>query len=45
MRHRRRVKELLVQEAGGKCILCSNCHAEVEDGFISLPDTVLRGSW
>lgn len=85
-RHRRRLKELLVEEAGGRCILCgydrqpralefhhvdpvqkgfalsqkgvtrslqavraearkcvllcSNCHAEVENGFIVLPDTI-----
>jgi transposase len=85
-RHRRRLKELLVEEAGGSCILCgydrqpralefhhvdpaqkafalsrkgvtlslqalrvearkcvllcSNCHAEVEDGFVLLPDTI-----
>jgi transposase len=85
-RHRRRLKELLVEEAGGRCILCgydrqpralefhhvdptqkafalsrkgvtlslqslrdearkcvllcSNCHAEVEDGFVVLPVTI-----
>lgn len=90
MRHRRRLKELLVEEAGGKCILCgyqgpsralefhhidradkgfalsqkgvtlsvqalraearkcvllcSNCHAEVEDGVVALPDRVREGS-
>ncbi|HEY2260083.1 MAG TPA: helix-turn-helix domain-containing protein [Solirubrobacteraceae bacterium] len=86
MRHRRRLKEQLVAEAGGRCVLCgydrraralefhhvdpglkqfalsrkgvtlslealraeaskcvllcSNCHAEVEDGSVVLPDTV-----
>ncbi|MGB9183946.1 MAG: helix-turn-helix domain-containing protein [Solirubrobacteraceae bacterium] len=90
MRHRRRLKELLVEEAGGQCILCgyhgppralefhhidraekgfalsrkgstlsvqalraeakkcvllcSNCHAEVEDGVVALPDRVREGS-
>ncbi len=85
-RHRRRLKELLVEEAGGRCILCgydrqpralefhhvdptekafalsrkgvtlslqalreearkcvllcSNCHGEVADGFVVLPDTI-----
>jgi transposase len=85
-KHRRRLKQLLVEEAGGRCIicgydrqaralefhhvdpaqkgfalsrkgitlslqalraearkcvlLCSNCHAEVEDGFVVLPDTI-----
>ena len=89
-RHRRRLKELLVDEAGGRCalcgytgrpralefhhvdpaakafalsrkgvtlsvralraeaskcvLLCSNCHAEVEDGIVALPDTVQPGS-
>lgn len=88
--HRRRLKALLIEEAGGKCILCgydrqpralafhhlepaekgfalsqkgvtlsvhalraearkcvllcSNCHAEVEDGFVVLPDTISGGS-
>jgi transposase len=88
-RHRRRLKALLIEEAGGKCILCgydrqpralafhhlepkrkgfalsqkgvtrslqalraearkcvllcSNCHAEVEDGFVVLPDTIVAG--
>jgi AraC-like DNA-binding protein len=87
--HRRRLKALLIDEAGGRCILCgydrepralefhhvdpaqkafnlsrkgitlsvqalraearkcvllcSNCHAEVEGGFVVLPDTI-RGS-
>jgi hypothetical protein len=28
-----------------KCVLlCSNCHAEVEDGFVVLPDTISGGS-
>lgn len=86
VQHRRRLKALLIEEAGGKCIicgydrqpralafhhvdpaqkgfalsqkgitlslqalraearkcvlLCSNCHAEVEDGFVVLPDTI-----
>jgi len=90
VRHRRRLKELLVCEAGGRCILCgydrqpralefhhvdpaqklfalsrkgvtlslqalrsealkcvllcSNCHAEVEDGIVALPDTVPGGT-
>src|SRR5450755_792500 len=85
-KHRRRLKQLLVEEAGGRCIICgydrqaralefhhvdpaqkgfalsrkgitlslqalraearkcvlrcSNCHAEVEDGFVVLPDTI-----
>jgi DNA-directed RNA polymerase subunit RPC12/RpoP len=88
MRHRRRLKEQLVAEAGGRCLLCgydkrpralefhhidpklkrfalsrkgitlsiealraearkcvllcSNCHAEVEDETVALPDTVPR---
>jgi transposase len=88
MRHRRRLKQRLIAEAGGRCILCgydkrpralefhhvdpsrkrfalsrkgvtlslaalraeagkcvllcSNCHAEVEDGVVALPDTVRR---
>jgi transposase len=88
MRHRRRLKEQLIEEAGGRCVvcgydkrpralqfhhldpalkgfalsqkgitlsletlraeamkcvlLCSNCHAEVEDGTVVLPDTVAR---
>jgi transposase len=88
--HRRRLKALLIDEAGGKCILCgydrepralefhhvdptqkafnlsrkgitlsvqtlraearkcvllcSNCHAEVEGGFVVLPDTILGRS-
>jgi transposase len=88
MRHRRRLKERLVADAGGRCalcgydkqpralefhhldpaskkfalsrkgitlsletlraearkcvLLCSNCHAEVEDGSVALPDTVLK---
>jgi transposase len=90
IRHRRRLKELLVAEAGGACalcgydrhlgalqfrhldprskrlhisqngitlsldtirqevrkcvLLCSNCHAEVEGGVVSLPDTVSAGT-
>jgi transposase len=90
MRHRRRLKEQLIAEAGGHCVLCgydrrpralefhhvdprlkrfalsrrgitlsldalraearkcvllcSNCHAEVEDGSIALPDTVPRAA-
>lgn len=89
-KHRRRLKALLIEEAGGRCIicgydrqpralafhhvdpaqkgfalsqkgvtlslqalraearkcvlLCSNCHAEVEDGFVVLPDTIPGGS-
>jgi 5-methylcytosine-specific restriction endonuclease McrA len=89
-RHRRRVKEILVAEAGGHCVvcgydrhvralefhhinprekrlglsaggvtlslralrveaakcvlLCSNCHAEVEDGLITLPIQLAAGS-
>jgi hypothetical protein len=28
-----------------KCVLlCSNCHAEVEDGFVVPPDTIPGGS-
>jgi ribosomal protein L30E len=28
-----------------KCVLlCSNCHAEVKDGVVALPDTVQRVS-
>ena len=88
--HRRRLKELLVAEAGGACslcgydrhlgalqfhhldprskrlhisqngitlsletirhevrkcvLLCSNCHAEVEGGIVSVPDTVSAGA-
>jgi transposase-like protein len=90
MRHRRRLKEVLVAEAGGACalcgydrhlgalqfhhldprskrlhvsqngitlsldtireevrkcvLLCSNCHAEVEGGVVSVPDTVPAGT-
>lgn len=34
--------EALRREARKCVLLCSNCHAEVEDGVVALPDTVQR---
>jgi hypothetical protein len=33
---RRRVKEIVVAEAGDACLLCANCHAEVEAGIATI---------
>jgi hypothetical protein len=53
-RWRQRAKRILVEEAGGACqlcgydrciLLCSNCHGEVESGFVSvLPNMGARAA-